>query len=247
MYYSLTFVSIDDDTVRFNTFDDFKLAPESRPLVNPPEVYTKYISSDILSGDLDLTTILSRRPTYKNRTGDWTFYVLNGLFDNANYAEWFVRYEDIIEAIHGKKFKVYLEDDTEYYYIARLAVKEWKSQKDYSKITITYTADPYKYPVSTDTDEFNWKWNELFSNVIYYGEFSVTGHKMRNLIDPEDIEKSVTITTTSGITVEFSNGDTEVYGVGTTENAFTINPGNNIMKFSGEGSVTISYEKGPIL
>lgn len=247
MYYSLTFVSVDDGTVRFNTFDDFKIVPESRPLFNPPEVFTKYLESPALSGSIDLTTILSRRPTYKNRTGDWTFYVLNGLFDNASYAEWFVRYEDILEAIHGKKFKVYTEEDKDYYYIARLAVKEWKSQKDYSKITISYTADPYKYPVSIDTDEFNWNWNELFSNVIYYGEFTVFRSKMRNLIDPEDVDKPVTITTTSGITVEFSDGTQEVFGVGTTEAAFTIHPGNNILKFIGEGSVTISYEKGPIL
>lgn len=247
MYYALTFESIDDPTIRYNTYEDWKIVPSSRPLIEPPKVNTKYVKATGASGSIDLTTINSSRPTYQSRQGSWDFYVLNNLFDDDTYDEWFVRYEDIMQAIHGKKFKVFLEDDTEYYWICRLAVKEWKSPKDYSRIQISYVAEPYKYPVNTDTSTAEWKWKELFGNIIYYGKFHVATSKARNLINPEDINKSVDVYTTTGTTVQFPDGTSVALGVGSTPAAFEIEPGDNHMIFVSGGDVTISYEKGPSL
>ena len=247
MYYALTFQSVDDDSIVYNTYDDWKIVPSSRPLIEAPKVNTKYVSTNAVNGSIDLTTVLSSRPTYQTRTGSWTFYVLNSLFDDDNYDEWFVRYETIMQAIHGKKFKVFLEDDTEYYYICRLSVKEWKSPKDYSQITINYVADPYKLPINTETSTMDWKWRELFGNIIYYGQFHVTTSKKRNLINPEDIPKSVDIYTTTGTTVIFDSGESYALGVGATADAFEIQPGDNKMEFVSGGDVTVSYERGPSL
>ena len=64
--------------------------------------------------------------------------VMNG------YKPWLETYYDIADYIHGQKMRAVLEDDPHYYYEGRFSVNSWKSDKDWSKITIDYNVSPYK-------------------------------------------------------------------------------------------------------
>ena len=99
-----------------NTWDDWHLIPSSRPLFNPPPVKTNYIEIPGGDGIIDLTTALTGRPVYGNRTGSWDFYVENGWMD------WHVLYSEIMVYLHGQKFQAILEDDPDYYYEGRFDV-----------------------------------------------------------------------------------------------------------------------------
>lgn len=124
-----------------DSYSDWRLVPDSRPVIVMPEVNTNYVEVPGMSGSVDLTEYLTGYPTYKNRTGSLKFHVLNG------YKEWQARYQEIASYLHGREGTMMLEDDPDYYYFGRFDVKSWTSNNDgtWSDIEIGYTLDPYKY------------------------------------------------------------------------------------------------------
>lgn len=137
-----------------NTWDDWFLVPSSRPLVSPPPPRVSY--AELIGGDgsVDLTTNLTKNPTYGNRTGSWEFIVINrGQVPVHNGGiipdNWTVRYSTIMAYLHGKTFDIILDDEPGFYYTGRLAVESWTtgSRPGNSTITISYNVDPYKRKV----------------------------------------------------------------------------------------------------
>lgn len=237
MYFSINIGDI-------NTWDNWHLVPLTRPLVNPPEVKTEYIEIPGANGSLDYTEALTGAPVYKDRTGSWEFYVMNG------YQEWNVLYSNILSYLHGKRFKIVLESDPDYIYEGRLSLNEWASEKERSKIVIDYVIDPFKK--AKDGMTADWRWDDLTCDsdayIVYYGNFDVnnpnkTNPKWRNLYNPHDTELSIPITVSAPMHV-FHYGYEADFETGTTENALTLYPGDNIMYFTGVGRVTVSYRKG---
>ena len=131
-----------------NTWDDWHLIPSTRPLFNPPSVKTNYIDVPGMNGSIDLSTVLSDGyPVFGDRSGSQEFYVMNG------YKEWYNAYSDIMNYCHGRKVMVVLEDEPSYFYVGRISVNGWKSEKDWSKITLDYTLEPYKYELYKSVED----------------------------------------------------------------------------------------------
>ena len=61
-----------------------------------------------------------------------------------DYWEWHEAYSTIMDYLHGKKKRAILEDDPDYYYEGRFTVNNWKSDKDYSTISVDYDLFPFK-------------------------------------------------------------------------------------------------------
>ena len=135
MYHSITFGDK-------NTWTDWHIVASERPVFSPPSPKFEFIEIPGRASPIDMTETLTGKPTYSQRTGSFDFYVVNG------YNRWNELYQTILNHLHGKKLRAILEDEPEYYYEGRFSVNSWKSQKDWSRITISYTVDPYKYPVS---------------------------------------------------------------------------------------------------
>ena len=143
MYHSITFGEK-------NTWDDWRLVPSSRPVFNPPAQKVKTL--DIPGGDgvIDLSQALTGYPVYQNRTGSIEFIVMNG------FRPWHMAYSDIMDYLHGQTMRAVLEDDPEYFYEGRFTVNAWKSEKDWSRITIDYSVGPYKWSVLSSLDDWLW-------------------------------------------------------------------------------------------
>lgn len=133
MYHSVTFGTK-------NTWKDWKIVPSTRPVINPPPVKTQYVDIPGGNGSLDLTESLIGRAAYGNRTGSIEFIVAD------QDTPWVDIYQDIMNYVHGRRMTLVLEDDPDHYYTGRFAVNAWKSNKDWSRITIDYNLGPYKYP-----------------------------------------------------------------------------------------------------
>lgn len=144
MYHSITFKPLDATTPK-NTWTDWHMIPSSRPLFNPPPVKTKYIDIPGADGDFDISTLLTGRPVYGNRTGSFEFILTK--YD----VSWVKTYSDIQAYLHGKHLRATLEDDPLYFYEGRFAVAQWDSAADYSRITINYNVLPFKKLVSSPT------------------------------------------------------------------------------------------------
>lgn len=241
LYFSIKFSDLDGRN-EVDTFDDWKIVPESRPLVSPPDVKTEYLDIPGADGSLDYTEALSGLK-YTNREGSWTFYVLNPLANiGGKYLKWNELYSLILKTVHGKRKRIWLESDPDYYYTGRIFVDQWNSNKDYSKITLKYIIDPWKYPINT-TSNRDWLWNELFDNTIYYGTFDVVGQKYRNLINPSSEPITPSFYCTSEMTVTFGSNKYTVPS-GTSTSKFKIVTGDNHMLFEGNGRVTVDYSMG---
>lgn len=217
-----------------DTWETWHMAPQSRPYVAAPPIKEEYVDVPGADGSLDYTEVLTGAPRYGRRTGQWQFVVDNG------YTDPFVLQSELLSYLHGRKHKIILKDDPDYYYSGRLTLEINLSPKDYNQVTIKYNLDPYKYPVSS-TAQTEWKWNELFGNTIYYGSFTVKKNKRRNLINDDSSSKDATITVSNAMQLSF-NGSTIALTAG--DNTITLSPGNNIMDFIGSGKVTVDYSIG---
>ena len=137
-----------------NSFSDWHLVPESRPVIAMPE--PKKVTVDIpgRNGLLDLSEAIRHFPVFNNRNGSIKFHVLNG------YNQWQILHEQIANYLHGKEIEMRLEDEPGWYYKGRVTVQDWTSNNDgtWSDITFGYDLFPYKLSDSTTTGDA-WKWD----------------------------------------------------------------------------------------
>lgn len=133
-----------------HTFKDWGLIPKSRPVISPPVPKTLYVDIPGADGLLDLTQALTRDVKYENRTITFEFNVL----DARN--RWSNIYSDILDYLQGQSMKIILDEDPTYYYIGRVQVNEWKSDKNTSIIAIEANVEPYKLAVVSTVEDWLW-------------------------------------------------------------------------------------------
>lgn len=225
-----------------NTWDDFYLIPETRPVVNPPEVRTMYVDIPGKDGALDLSTALTGFVLYKNREGSWTFIV-----DNDHW-NWEVAYHTISNYLHGKRMKIILEDDPNFYYIGRLAVDEWKSEQSWSKIVIKYNLEPFKYELTSSVEE--WLWDPFsFETGVVRESGNITIPGTLTIIIPSSrrpvIPTFVVSANGNGMTMQVNGGTTYTLYDGTNRNTSIIfGEEETTLELTGTGVLSIIYQGG---
>lgn len=224
-----------------NTWDDWHLIPTSRPLVNPPSIKTSLIEIPGGDGVLNLTNVLAGRPTFKNRTGSWTFVVQNGFMD------WATLYSEIMAHLHGQTLRAVLEDDPAYYYEGIFSVNQWKSDKDYSQIVIDYNVDPYKRKIISNGQDWLWDTFNFETGVIRdYSDLEVID-SLDVIIWNDMMVNTLTIwCSVSGIQVIYEdNAYTLESGVNDISQII-LRKGENTLRFRGQGTVTIESTGGTL-
>lgn len=145
MEHSITFGEISGGrVVGKNTWEDWHLIPSSRPTVAQAGVSTSQM--DIpgrKDGPINSTEFMTGKPVYGARSGSFEFYVDN------DHEYWETIRMKIAAYLHGKKMKMCLQDDPDYYYDGRFSLADWKSEENWSKVTINYALKPYKYRIDT--------------------------------------------------------------------------------------------------
>lgn len=222
-----------------NTWEDWRLIPSSRPLVNPPNVKTHFIDIPGGNGSIDLTESLSGKPTYENRRGNWEFIVQNG------FKEWSELFSEIMAYLHGRHMKAVLEDDPLYFYEGRFSIDSWKSGQNYSTITIGYNLNPYKWSLIGSTDEWIWDTFNFETGVIKsYRNMGVSGTLNVDLTGGIIEAVPVITTSTSGMTVTY-NGYTYTLSKGhNIIEEIVIGSGEHTLVFTGNGTVTVECRGG---
>lgn len=266
MYHSITFDFGEKN--KKNTWDDWHLVPTSRPVFNPPAQKVKTI--DIPGGDgvIDLSQALTGYPVFQNRTGSFEFIVPNGFepweAGKIEQTPWHSVYSEIMDLIHGQYLRAILEDDPEYFYEGRFTVNSWKSQKDWSRITIDYSVGPYKWSVLSSIDDWLWDPFNFQNGVIraaIFKNISVTTATTARQLDAKLFGRApvcphflVTSTARRGIHVRFVNpqlgiDETKLLHDGTIqipEFVFFGDQGATIYLWcdSGSGTVSVDFRQG---
>ena len=125
-----------------NSWRDWCLAPSSRPVIAPPSVREFSVEIEGKDGKYDFADEIFASPTLSNRTGTIEFLIDH---DNEKYVSWYATYSEVMNFLHGKSGRLVLEDDPSVYYEGRFSVSDFKSESDYSAITIGYDLKPYKF------------------------------------------------------------------------------------------------------
>ena len=226
-----------------HSYRDWKLIPKSRPVISPPAPKTNYISVPEADGSLDLTEGLSGEVKFEDRTITFEFVVIEAR------KRWSRIYSDIMNYLHGKRMKIVLDEDPKYYYLGRLQVNEWESDKKTSTITITGPVEPYKYDLWGSLDP--WEWNPFnfeedvireYDDLEVYRslEFTIVGS--RKSVVPTFIVSSNGAgmqVTFEGVTYNLQDGSNRVVNI-------VIKDGEHTLVFTGMGTVSIDYRGGSL-
>lgn len=222
-----------------NTWDDFHLVANNRPVVASPEVRTVYIDIPGVDGGLDLTTALTGSVLYKNREGSWDFTVIN------DYEEWELIWHRLMNTIHGQKTYIILEDDPGFYYIGRLTIDEWLSEKNNSKVTISYNLEPWKYEANTGE---NWVWNAFnfeYGVIRAYDNIPINGNTITVKIPGSKRPTIPSFTVGShDVVMKYNN---KTYNLSAGKNRFVdivLGEEESTFVFTGGGTVSIDYKGG---
>lgn len=156
---------------KYNTWKNWHLIPTERLRVPPPAQKTNTVDVPGSNGRLDMSDSLNGHPVFDTRSGSWTFYVINkGTEINYDYGEWYDRFSEIANSIHGRTVKVVLQDEPEYYYKGRMTVNDYAPDDTWSKLTLGFEFFPYKLKEEiADTGTVN---------INGTGDITVVGSKM---------------------------------------------------------------------
>lgn len=203
----------------YHSYDDFSLIL-SQKTIGTPSPKTETI--DIPGGDgvLDLTEFTGE-VKYNNRELSFEFSTI------VPQAEFMTLFSRVQNALHGKKMNIILDEDAGWYYVGRITVSEWKTDRNIGLLTIDCDCEPYKYR----TEE------TVVAKVMGGGTSTVTLVNGRKRVIPvitTDAETTVSFGTFMGV---FSPGTFTIPELQLVE-------GENAVKVRGTGNVSFSYREG---
>lgn len=176
---------------------------------------------DVPGGDgvLDLTEFFGA-VKYNNRQLSFEFSTM------VPQSQFMSLFSEVQNALHGKKMRIILDDDPEWFYMGRITVSEWKAEKNIGKLTIDCDCEPFKQSIYTTT---------VTKVVSSNATISLANDKMPTV---------PTITTTAEFLISYG-GYNDVYPAGTfTIPELELWEGNNQVYVEGNGTVSFTYRKG---
>lgn len=225
-----------------HSYRDWGLFLKSKPVISPPTPKTVYVDIPGSDGVIDLTESLTGDVKFNNRTITCEFVVLNAR------NKWSNIYSEIMDYLHGQRMKVRFDEDPTYYYIGRLQVNGWKSDKVTSTIVIEGNVEPYKMEMFSSLEDWEWDSFNFETGIIRdYNElridesliFTIEGR--RKSVVPTFI---VTSDDGSGLKVRFNSVTYDLPDGSNRVLNIIIRDGKNALYFTGNGTVSIDYRGG---
>ena len=225
-----------------HTINDLQLLPTAKFAASPPEVQTYYVEIPGVDGLLDLTESMDGTVHYKNRPLPMPCKCI------APREEWSAIYDRILNAVHGRRVQIFLDDDPNYFYRGRVSVEPPDLQKKQWYVNLSADVEPYKYERYESTGE--WLWDPfIFATDIArdYGELAVDGKTEYTIagsvmpVSPafvvESADGSGISVTVGGSTYQLPDGTSEITG-------FKITGDDAVFLFEGSGNVSIVFRGG---
>lgn len=190
--------------------------------IKAPKPKTKEIEIEGSDGVLDYTEYFGG-VKYENRQLLFTFSKMNIVPDG-----FLALFSVVQNALHGKKLQIILDDDPTHYYLGRVTVNEWKSNKRIGEIVIEVDAEPYKYKVA-----------ETMVTQDVTGAAEIVLSNSKKPVVPE-------ITTTAAMTIAF-DGFTAAVQAGTFRlPELQLKEGQNRVTVTGTGTISFVYREASL-
>lgn len=230
------------DSKQIHTYDDWNLILKERPKISPPKPKTEYVDLPGTDGSLDLTESLTGEVVYEPRDISLSFHVVD------KREDWPGVYSDILDFLHGRMVKMFMDDDPDYYYVGRISVDDWTSSPNRSELTMSAVAEPYKMERFSSLQD--WEWDPFNFEIGVIREYSEL-----------EVDESLTITITgsrkpvipeftvnssdgSGMTLVYSGTEYQLSDGTNHVVNIRIKEGSYEFTFKGTGTVSIDYRGG---
>lgn len=217
-----------------HSWKDWHLIPSSAPFVPPPKARLEFLDIPGTNGKLDISEILTGFPTYESRSGSFSFIYLPDFGPSVKL------YEDLLNTLHGKRMKVILTDEPEFFYQGRVSVKEFSRGKDFTSVSFDYTFDPFKLETHVSPG---------FRNIAVEGEKTIDlsiGNGPMRQCPGVSADAAMTVqlykaSTGSTVTVNVAASPTPI-----RYPALTLGPGLNRLTITGNGTISFDVRRGSL-
>lgn len=197
--------------------------------VPPAQPKTIYIDLPAGDGMLDLTEAHGS-VKYNDRTGCKFTFSMNPSSD-MTFEE---KKSQVSNALNGKKCKVILDKDPDYYYTGRCIVNEYLQDKRILQIVVTAKLSPYKQKKEATVVSFP----------VTSTEQTIILKNGKKPVVPEI--KCTTQSLNGQIKISFGTSIFS-FGAGThTEEKIVLQEGENVLQVSGNGTVTFTYQEADL-
>ena len=203
-----------------HSYRDLKLILVEKE-IGEPHVKKKLIEIEGADGSIDLTDFFGE-PKYGDVTHKFTF---NTIVPRNDFLS---QYSNVKNALHGKKMRIILDDDPNFFYAGRCYVSSFTNEKNIGTITVECECEPYKY-----------KLNKTVVTQAVSGTKDITLTNSRKRAVPE-------ITATASMTIVFGDGSWTA-GAGTyTIPELELVEGANSVTVTGTGNISFTWQEGDL-
>ena len=227
------------DSVNKHTYNDWNLIL-THTEIDFPDIKKETLDIPGADGILDFTESLTGDVKYKNRKITFEFVT------TEKYALWDSLKSEITNYLHGQRFNIIRDEDPNFYYLGRAQINKFKSDKSIGILTIECDVEPYKYDLTSSTEDWLWDPFDFETGIINEckdikidGEAEVIIYGRRKKVVP-------TISCDNEMQVIF-NSNTYNLPAGTQKVLnIQICNGKNILKFVGNGTISVDYRGGSL-
>ena len=204
----------------YHSYDDLHLILASKE-IGAPTVKTMKIDVAGADGSLDLTDYFGE-PKYGNVIHKFQFSTI------GSQSEFPATFSAVKNALHGKKMRVILDDDSHFFYVGRLDVSSFTSSKGIGKINIEADCEPYKYKAA----------KTVVSRAVN-GTDTIVLINSRKRAVPE-----VVIEAESSLNIVYQVGNVWDLGSGSyTLPELELVEGENAVTVTGTGNITFTWQE----
>ncbi len=219
-----------DSGEEFHSFRDLNLV--LGPFVlKPTKPKISLLDIEGMDGSLDLTEA-NGEVKYYDRELTFTFSVFPQ--DDLTFEE---RQSIVSNAINGKRCKITLDKDPDYYFTGRCVVNEYLCDKRLCQIVVIATVAPYKM---------------MHHETVVQVELTGAGQAIILMNKRKSVHPVIT-TTANNVKVTFKESEYTLKTAGTytaTTHSELLNlqlkEGANILTVSGNGTITFTYREGEL-
>ena len=187
-----------------------------------PEPKVSLVEIKGADGVLDLSEVLTGDILYNNRPITLTFEMM----DDTDYYDLI---SNISNYLHGRIVTISLTNDEDYYYVGRASISQWQCIKRQGIIVINVDAEPYKYAVTETT---------MIVNVANQTKTITLQNNRKRVCPMLNVTGTITLTI-NGVNYKLAEGKQQLSN-------FRLVEGNNVIKVSGNGTLTITYRQGEL-
>lgn len=192
--------------------------------IGSPAVKENKVDIPGADGVLDMTEYHGE-PKYENVKHKFEFSAL------VSPDESLALFSRVKNALHGKKYRIILDDDPAFYYVGRCHVSSYTDEKGIGKLSIECDCEPYKYKLE----------QTMVSRVIVSTSDIVLTNGRKRAV-PE-----VVITADSTLHIVYQTVNVWDLGSGVyTLPELELTEGDNIVTVTGDGVIAFTWQEGDL-